>query len=49
LCNHRRDRNRIAIQADILGAAANGVRNFVFMAGDRRTTATIRTPSPYLT
>jgi len=29
-----RDRNRIAIQADILGAAAMGVRNFVFMAGD---------------
>ena len=30
-----RDRNRIAIQADILGAAALGVRNFVFMAGDQ--------------
>jgi 5,10-methylenetetrahydrofolate reductase len=29
-----RDRNRIAIQADILGAAAMGVRNFVFMGGD---------------
>ncbi len=29
-----RDRNRIAIQADILGAAALGVRNFVFMGGD---------------
>jgi len=29
-----RDRNRIAIQADILGAAALGVRNFVFMACD---------------
>jgi methylenetetrahydrofolate reductase (NADPH) len=29
-----RDRNRIAIQADILGAAAMGARNFVFMAGD---------------
>jgi methylenetetrahydrofolate reductase (NADPH) len=29
-----RDRNCIAIQADILGAAALGVRNFVFMAGD---------------
>src|SRR5262249_28947268 len=28
-----RDRNRIAIQADILGAAALGVRNFVFIAG----------------
>jgi len=29
-----RDRNRIAIQADLLGAAALGVRNFVFMGGD---------------
>ena len=29
-----RDRNRIAIQADLLGAAALGVRNVVFMAGD---------------
>ncbi len=29
-----RDRNRIAIQADILGAAVLGVRNFVFMGGD---------------
>jgi methylenetetrahydrofolate reductase (NADPH) len=32
-----RDRNRIAIQADILGAAALGARNFVFMAGDPPT------------
>lgn len=29
-----RDRNRIALQADLLGAAALGVANFVFMAGD---------------
>lgn len=29
-----RDRNRIAIQSDLLGAAVLGVRNFVFMAGD---------------
>jgi methylenetetrahydrofolate reductase (NADPH) len=29
-----RDRNRIAIQADLLGAVALGVHNFVFMAGD---------------
>jgi methylenetetrahydrofolate reductase (NADH) len=29
-----RDRNRIAIQADLLGAAVLGVRNFVFMGGD---------------
>jgi methylenetetrahydrofolate reductase (NADPH) len=29
-----RDRNRIALQADILGAAALGVGNVLFMAGD---------------
>ena len=29
-----RDRNRIAIQADLLGAWALGVRNIVFMGGD---------------
>jgi methylenetetrahydrofolate reductase (NADPH) len=29
-----RDRNRIALQADILGAAALGIRNAVFMTGD---------------
>jgi 5,10-methylenetetrahydrofolate reductase len=29
-----RDRNRIALQADVLGAAALGVENFVFMSGD---------------
>jgi 5,10-methylenetetrahydrofolate reductase len=29
-----RDRNRIALQADILGAAALGIRNVVFMTGD---------------
>jgi 5,10-methylenetetrahydrofolate reductase len=29
-----RDRNRIAFQAELLGAAALGVRNFVFMGGD---------------
>lgn len=30
-----RDRNRIAIQADVLGAAALGVRNFMIMGGDQ--------------
>ena len=30
-----RDRNRIALQSDILGAAALGVRNAVFMTGDQ--------------
>lgn len=29
-----RDRNRIAIQADLLGAAALGLPNFLFMSGD---------------
>ncbi len=29
-----RDRNRIAVQADLLGAAALGLPNFVFMSGD---------------
>lgn len=29
-----RDRNRIAVQADLLGAALLGVANFVFMTGD---------------
>ena len=29
-----RDRNRIALQADLLGAAAVGIENFVFMSGD---------------
>lgn len=29
-----RDRNRIAIQADLLGASLLGIRNFLFMTGD---------------
>ena len=29
-----RDRNRIALQADVLGAAALGLSNFLFMSGD---------------
>ena len=32
-----RDRNRIAIQADLLGAAALGLPNFLFMSGDDPT------------
>ena len=32
-----RDRNRIAIQSDLLGSAALGLRNFVFMGGDSTT------------
>jgi len=31
-----RDRNRIAIQSDILGAAANGVKNILFLTGDHQ-------------
>jgi methylenetetrahydrofolate reductase (NADPH) len=30
-----RDRNRIAIQGDLLGASVLGVQNFVFMSGDQ--------------
>ena len=30
-----RDRNRIAIQSDVLGAAALGIRNFMIMGGDQ--------------
>jgi 5,10-methylenetetrahydrofolate reductase len=30
-----RDRNRIAVQADLMGAAALSLRNFVFMTGDQ--------------
>jgi len=33
-----RDRNRIALQGDLLGAAALGVENVVFMGGDPPTT-----------
>src|SRR5213594_5112659 len=29
-----RDRNRIALQADVLGAVALGIESFVFMSGD---------------
>ena len=32
--NSCRDRNRIAIQGDILGAAAMGVRNILCLTGD---------------
>jgi len=32
-----RDRNRIALQADLLGASALGIHNFVFMSGDPPT------------
>ncbi|MEM7406599.1 MAG: methylenetetrahydrofolate reductase [Pseudomonadota bacterium] len=33
-----RDRNRIGMQADMLGAHALGIRNIVFMGGDKPTT-----------
>ena len=32
-----RDRNRIAIQSDILGAAANGVKNILLLTGDHQS------------
>lgn len=32
-----RDRNRIALQSDVLGAAANGVRNILFITGDHQS------------
>jgi len=32
-----RDRNRIALQSDVLGAVANGVRNILFITGDHQS------------
>jgi methylenetetrahydrofolate reductase (NADPH) len=32
-----RDRNRIALQSDVLGAAANGVKNILFLTGDHQS------------
>jgi methylenetetrahydrofolate reductase (NADPH) len=32
-----RDRNRIALQSDILGAAALGIRNILFLSGDHQS------------
>jgi len=32
-----RDRNRIALQSDVLGACANGVRNILFITGDHQS------------
>ncbi len=40
-----RDRNRIAVQADLLGAVALGLRNFVFMGGDSPAGGDHPTPS----
>jgi len=31
-----RDRNRIALQSDVLGATANGIRNILFITGDHQ-------------
>ena len=44
-----RDKNRLAIQASILGAAALGVSNLVFMGGIPRRMAIIQTPNRYST
>jgi methylenetetrahydrofolate reductase (NADPH) len=32
-----RDRNRIALQSDVLGAAANGIKNILFLTGDHQS------------
>ena len=32
-----RDRNRIALQSDVLGATANGVKNILFITGDHQS------------
>jgi len=32
-----RDRNRIALQSDVLGAAANGIKNILFVTGDHQS------------
>lgn len=32
-----RDRNRIALQSDVLGASANGIRNILFLTGDHQS------------
>ncbi len=37
-----RDRNRIAIQSDILGAAALGVKNVLCLSGDHQVFGTLR-------
>ena len=39
-----RDRNRIALQSDLLAAHALGVRNVLTMTGDTRRRETTRTP-----
>ena len=31
-----RDRNRIALQSDVLGASANGIKNILFLTGDHQ-------------
>jgi len=40
-----RDRNRIALQGELMGAAALGIRNLLLLRGDDRAPATRRTPS----
>ena len=41
-----RDRNRIALQSDILGASALGVRNILILTGDQPDTKEIPPPKP---
>jgi methylenetetrahydrofolate reductase (NADPH) len=41
-----RDRNRIALQSDLLGASALGVRNILILTGDKPDTNEIPPPKP---
>ncbi len=41
-----RDRNRIALQSDLLGAAALGIPNVLLLTGDHPRPVTTRRPSP---
>lgn len=43
-----RDRNRIALQADLMGIAALGLHNILALTGDRSKLAIIPKPSPFL-
>jgi len=42
-----RDRNRLALQSDLLGAAALGIRNVLCLTGDHVITAIIPRHGPY--
>ena len=44
-----RDRNRIGLQSDLLGAAALGIKNVLCLTGDPRALATTRRPKTFST